>query len=367
MARNLIIFIILLLVIFGFDSSTRAGSAGSSAGNKDQWPLRPKDNLNVALIGTYGEFRDLGHYHIAIDIQSKKGEEVINCRDGYLLECTHLSKQRGWRMVVGDPKTLTGREYAHIEPVHQLKDMPLGKYFLKKGEVIAHIYDYGNDNNPWNDHLHYGYVRIKKMVNLEGRDDNLIEGTEHPLDELEITPEIQKILLDAPPQLVEPVTVIPDQGKLGGFGKGPAYGKVDIVVHAFDRMGRGPGLGLYAPAPYEFEWRIKSPKGYEKEGGILKMDGPIPFLRGEYHSNYIENETWLGDFRIVITNGMNTNSFWFTNESKTNPGEGARSEPDSHFKDCEYTIEVTIREHPALGIPQRETKATVKVVVDNFP
>ena len=366
-ALNLIIGFIFLFLALGSNPSIEAGSINSSAGDKDPWPLKPKDNMNVAIIGTYGEFRDKGHYHIALDIQSSKGEDVINCRDGYLLECTHLGGKRGWRMVIGDPKTLTGCEYAHIEPVRQLKDMPLGKYFVKKGEIIAHVFDYGNDGQPWNDHLHYGYVRIKKMVNLEGRDDNLIEGTEHPLDRLEITPEIRKVLLDATPQLVEPVMFIPDEGKKGGFGDDPIYGKVDILVHSFDRMGRGPGLGLYAPAPYEFEWRIVSPEGYEKAGGVLKMDGPIPFLRYEYHSNYIENESWLGDFQILITNGMNTNGYWFTNESRSDPGSEARSESDSRFKDGEYKIEVTIREHPALGIPQRETKTTAKAIVDNFP
>jgi len=361
-------FLLAFFLFFLIFSFTLASSINenSNSSDKDSWPLPPKDDINVALLGTYGEYRDLGHYHVALDIQSRKGEPVINCRDGYLIECVHLSDKRGWRIVIGNPKTLTGREYAHIQPVRKLENMELGKSIIKKGEIIAHVFDYGNDNETWNDHLHYGYIRIKEMVNHHGRDDNLLEGLEHPLNKLEITPELLKVLRDSPPQLVEDIFFIPDEGKKGDFKDKTIFGKVDIVAHSFDRMGRGSGLGKFAPAPYEFEWRIISPEGFDDAGGKLLLDGPIPFLRGEYHSNYIENEKWLGDFQIVITNEMNANGFWFTNESRSNHGEEARTKDDARFPDGEYTIEVIIKEHPALGIPQRETRTTAKITVDNF-
>jgi hypothetical protein len=357
----------LLFLVFSMNFIHPATSRDAELHDKDPWPLIPKDDINVSIIGSYGEFRDLGHYHIAIDIQSREGEPVTNCRDGYLLECVHLSDKRGWRVVIGDPKTLTGREYAHVQPVRKLEKMELGKSIIKKGEIIAHVFDYGNDKSNWNDHLHYGYVRIKEMVNRHGRDDNLLEGLEHPLNRLEITPEISKVLMDSPPQLVEDVYFIPDEGRKGDFTDAKIYGKVDIAVHAFDRMGRGLALGKYAPAPYEFEWRIISPEKFSSMGGKLLMDGPIPFLRGEDHSNYIVDESWLGDFQIIITNGMNTNGYWFTNESRSLPDTIARTDDDALFPDGDYTVEVIIREHPSLGISQREMRTTSRITIDNFP
>ena len=359
-------FFISLLFYFPAVVLAETDVGEKSIQDKDPWPLKIKEDLNVALIGTYGEFRAGGHYHLAIDIHSHKGEPVFNNRDGILLECIKIHNRAGYRIIVGDINTLEGREFTHVDPVRKILRLEPGKSLIKKGELIGHIADYRNDADNWNDHLHYAYVRIKQPVNKEGDALNVIEGIENPLNRLEITPEIRKILRDAPPQMVEQIMFIPDEGVKGDFKDGVIYGNVDILVHAFDRMGRSWGLGKNSPAPYEFQWRIIEPAGYEKVGGILKMDGRIPLVRPQYHANYIENESWLGDFQIIITNSMTENGYWNTNESKSHTGRQARTPDDALFPDGDYTIEVVIREHPALGIPQHESRFTVKTTIDNF-
>lgn len=370
-ARIIALFLLLLFSIFGGVIAQTEISEKPARG-KDAWPLKIKEDLNVALIGTYGEYRSDGklrgggHYHLAIDIHSNKGESVFNNADGILLECIKIHNRAGYRIIIGDINTLEGREFTHVDPVRKILRLEPGKSLIKKGELIGHICDYRNDGDLWNDHLHYAYVRIKRPVNKEGDALNVIEGIGNPLGRLEITPEICKILRDAPPQMVEQIIFIPDEGRKGDFEDDFIYGNVDIVVHAFDRMGRSEGLGRNSPAPYEFQWRIIEPAGYETEGGILKMDGRIPLIRPQYHANYIENESWIGDFQIIVTNGMVTNGYWSTRESKSYPGTQARSSDDALFPDGDYTIEVVIREHPALGIPPHESTFTVKTTINNF-
>jgi hypothetical protein len=364
--KNIKIGFMASLMLFVFLSIPFGMSASENSGSKDVWPLKIKEDMNVALIGTYGEYRYPGHYHLAIDIHSHKGEYVYNNADGILLECIKIHDRAGYRIIIGDPVTLEGREFTHVEPTRKFLQAKPGTSLIKKGEYIGNIADYGNDGEDWNDHLHYAYVRIKQMVNKEGDALNVIEGLEHPLNRLEITPEIREILRDAPPQFVEPIMFIPDGGKKGEFKNGPVYGKVDILVHAFDRMGRSWGLGKYSPGPYEFEWRIVKPSGFADAGGVLKLDGKIPLIRPNPCSNYIENEMWAGDFQFLVTNGMIENGYWFTNESKSNSGIVSRSNADAKYPDGKYTIEVTIREHPALGTPQRFVTAKADVVLDNF-
>jgi len=357
-------FLLCFFITAGIANTTETSETKNQ--DKDPWPLKIKKDLNVALIGTYGEYRAGGHYHLAIDIQSHKGEPVFNNRDGILLECIKIHNRAGYRIIIGDINTLEGREFTHVDPVRKILNLEPGKSLIKKGELIGHICDYRNDGDNWNDHLHYAYVRIKRPVNKEGDALNVIEGIEHPLNRLEITPEIRDILRDSPPQIVEPIMFIPDEGVKGEFSDGVIYGNVDILVHAFDRMGRSWGLGKNSPAPYEFEWRIIEPAGYEDVGGLLRMDGRIPLVRPQFHVNYIENESWLGDFQIIITNGMTENGYWYTTESSSNRGNPTRNPDDAFFPDGDYTIEVIIREHPALGIPQHESRFTVETTIDNF-
>jgi hypothetical protein len=354
--------IVILLLIYTF-SITVIRAADDT---KDPWPLTVKDNLNVAIIGTYGEYRLPGHFHLAIDIQSKIGEPVYNNRDGILLECVKIHNRAGYRIVIGDLTTLEGREFTHVDPTRKILNLEPGKSLIKKGELLGHVADYSNDKEDWNDHLHYAYVRIKRAVNRDGDAQNVIEGLEHPLNRLEITPEIAKVLRDAPPQLVEPIMFIPDGGKKGDFKDNVIFGNVDILVHAFDRMGRSWGLGPHSPAPYEFEWRIVEPSQCEGVGGKLVMDGRLPLIRPVSNANYVIDEKILGDFIFIITNRMTENGYWMTNESRSNPGYPAVTNSDARYPDGKYTIEVIIREHPALG-KQRESRFTAVTYIDNFP
>lgn len=334
--------------------------------DKDQWPV---ENVDYIISG-YGDSRIDARqksirYHPAIDIPAPKGTPVFEKIGGIFFGCFESDKITGWKVFVGNPFTKRCRIYSHIIPTLKIRNMNPGKSIVFPGTRLGTIHDFNSDGNSGDDHLHYGYVKIDKIPENNSVVIKIIEGYANPLDRLIIGDELKKKLKGKEPEILDKLIFTKNGDYSSVYSSNKISGKIDIIVHAKDEMGAGSGKGSGEPGVYKISWQLINP-GYNNIGNSIEFNGVLNTAMG---SNIHDLRRELNaDFHnyYIVTNRFDSDGYWYTNESRVNPGNDAENEKDAKFPDGEYGIKITVFEHPAFGVPQRKAEYFENVTVSNF-
>lgn len=332
---------------------------------KDPWPVEVFDYL----ISAYGDPRITKdgqvRYHNGIDIPATQGTPIYEKIGGVLLDYFYANKEDGWKIIIGDPLARKGRFYSHLIPSLEIRNSIPGKTRIKPKTLLGVIYDFNSDNNYVNDHLHYGYVNIDGFQQAGPLRVRIAEAYINPLDRLKITDELKNKLKGKKPEVLEALIFAEDGNYSNTLSPQKIKGKVDIIVHARDEMGQGQGKGEGEPGVYKISWQLIDPK-HKNIGNVIEFKGRLKLAdAANIHDVSRERGTDFHSYYIV-TNHLEGNSYWHTNESRKNPGKDADTKEDAKFPDGQYTIKITIFEHPSLGSPQRLTEYYETVNIKNF-